>query len=460
MKRCEKMNKPAWPYAILFLLTLAMPGWLGCGGSTKEKTDPKQEVDQAKVDQVEDSSAEPGSPAPSGKTDKPVVDEGKARAVLDAMVKAYQTAQGYADQGQVRMTGKLGEQGIDERAGLVVAMVRPNKIRLQAYQGIAVSDGQMLRAYVAMIPNQVLEVPAPPKLTLESIFSNSILADSMAQGPTQEFSWVPLQAVLLMADDPLKTLLHQATHTRLLPPEKIDEQPCDRVEVTRPDGVGVFWIDQKTRVLRRFEYPTENLKKFLAGGRVEDLSLVADFTSAQLGQNVDPKAFQFEVPPETKTVAALTPPGLALLGKPSPDFFFVGLDNKPVTMKSLAGKIVVLDFWASWCQPCRESLPEMEKVYQSFKDNDKVAFFAVNIEPETVPRADLEKVFGELNVNLPMVRDPQRHSEMAFGVTDIPTTVILGPDGVIQAFDAGLPPGGSAGLVRADRQAAGRRKPP
>ena len=37
---------------------------------------------------------------------------------------------------------------------------------------------------------------------------------------------------------------------------------------------------------------------------------------------------------------------------------------------------------------------------------------------------------------------------MAFGVTDIPTTVILGPDGVIQAFDAGLPPGGSAGLVR------------
>ena len=251
-----------------------------------------------------------------------------------------------------------------------------------------------------------------------------------------------------MADDPLKTLLHQVTQIRLLPPEKIDEQPCDRVEIARPDGKGVFWIDQKTRVLLRFEYPTEELKKSLPGSRAEGLSLVADFRYAQLNQDVDPKAFQFELPPETKTVAALTPPGLALLGKPSPDFFFVGLDNKPVTMKSLAGKVVVLDFWATWCEPCRESMPELEQAYQHFKGNDKVAFLAVNTEPESVPRADLEKRLRR--VERPRAGVSRFAASLRDGVRrdGHPATLLLGPDSVVQALDPGIPPGGSAGLVR------------
>ena len=170
-----------------------------------------------------------------------------------------------------------------------------------------------------------------------------------------------------------------------------------------PDGVGVFWIDRKTHVLRRFEYPTDELKKLLAGGRVEDLSLVADFTAAQIDAKRRSQGVPVRDSARNRNGRVPDAAEAALLGKPSPDFFFVGLDGKPVTMKSLAGKIAVFDFWATWCQPCRESLPEMEKVYQKFKDNDKVAFFAVNIEPETVPRADLEKVFGELSVNLPMV---------------------------------------------------------
>ncbi|MCX7424923.1 MAG: redoxin domain-containing protein [Planctomycetia bacterium] len=444
MKYLEKINKPAWHNAPLFALGLAMLGWLGCSSaSNSEKGTPKSEASESETA----STAQPPGAA-AEQIDKPVVNEPAARAVLDAMVNAYRTARSYADEGQVRMTGKLDQGPIDEKANLVVAMVRPNKIRLQAYQGIAISDGQKLRAYVAMIPNQVLEVPAPAKVDIGSIFASGILADSMAQGPTREFSWVPLQAVLLMADDPLKTLLHQVTQIRLLPPEKIDERPCDRVEIARPDGKGVFWIDQKTRVLLRFEYPTEELRKTLPGSRAEGLSLVADFRNAQLNRDVDPKAFQFELPPETKTVASLTPPGLALLGKPSPDFFFVGLDNKPVTMKSLAGKVVVLDFWATWCEPCRESMPELEQAYQHFKGNDKVAFLAVNTEPESVPRADLEKRLGEWNVHVPVFRDLQHHSETAFGVPGPPATLLLGPDSVVQALDPGIPPGGSAGLVR------------
>ena len=108
----------------------------------------------------------------------------------------------------------------------------------------------------------------------------------------------------------------------------------------------------------------------------------------------------------------------------------------------------MLDFWASWSTPCREWMPELEKAYEKFKGNDKVAFLAVSTDAESVPDADLRAALGEWKVQVPLFRDPQHHSEKSFDVTDIPTTVVVGPDGVVQAFEMGPRPGGGADLIR------------
>ena len=66
---------------------------------------------------------------------------------------------------------------------------------------------------------------------------------------------------------------------------------------------------------------------------------------------------------------------------------------------------MVLDFWATWCQPCRQSLPNLEKVYQKYKNNEKLAFLAVSVdEPKTKDKAVRETV-EELKVNVPIARD-------------------------------------------------------
>ena len=64
-------------------------------------------------------------------------------------------------------------------------------------------------------------------------------------------------------------------------------------------------------------------------------------------------------------------------GKPAPDFTLPQLDGPPVRLADLRGRVVVLNFWASWCAPCREETPALKAFYQRY--GDRVAFYAVNV---------------------------------------------------------------------------------
>ena len=172
---------------------------------------------------------------------------------------------------------------------------------------------------------------------------------------------------------------------------------------------------------------------------MESISLVADFVDAQLDGKVDPKAFQFEPPKDAEIVKFFLPPPMRMLGKKAPDLKFVDLDGKPVTLESLAGKVVVLDFWATWCGPCRKSLPNLEKVYQRYKDNPKVVFFAVSVDEPKTDNKVLVKTFEDLKVSVPILRDPKQTAS-ALQFTGIPTLFMIGEDGVVQHCEIGGDP--------------------
>ena len=134
------------------------------------------------------------------------------------------------------------------------------------------------------------------------------------------------------------------------------------------------------------------------------------------------------------------PPNIAqLLSKKVPNVKFLDLDGKPVTAESLAGKVTVLDFWATWCVPCRQALPEVEKVYQRYKDNPKVAFYAVSVDQPKMDNKELAKTFEDWKVHVPILRDPEQTAG-ALKFTGIPTTIIIGADGVVQDCEVGGDP--------------------
>jgi thiol-disulfide isomerase/thioredoxin len=442
----EPMRSPGW--AILLVVGLVGVGyWTGC-----QKADPAPAASNA-ANKDSGATDERGIAAAgntgalatrSGKSpalgDVLPADANSAEQVLDAMVRAYQKARTYSDRGILRFDETVGGEKRERPFDYAVVLERPNKLRMHAMRGVVVCDGLKYHAHFPELAEQLVERPAPPRIAIKHVLDDAIFNGAISEGAPTYFSTVPPQLVLLLANDPLKTLLHGSRKTSLLGPEKIGADECSRVQVDRPDGKAVFWIDRRQAILRRIEYPIEQLKKEAAEQKVDLHSVVGDFQDAQLDTPIDEKAFQIEVPAGIHTADCLMPPPLLLVGKPAPDFRFVGLDGKAVDRAAVQGKVAVLEFWNTDCDPWRETLALVEKVYQKHRDNPKVVFLAVSVDGKDVQDKDLLARLTQWQVTIPIARDPDQDAGRKFGISPIPAVTIIGPNGTVQDYCEGYGP--------------------
>ncbi len=119
------------------------------------------------------------------------------------------------------------------------------------------------------------------------------------------------------------------------------------------------------------------------------------------------------------------------LPRAAPDFALVDLDGGRHTLAELRGQTVVLNFWATWCGPCRMEVPGLSAFARAHPDIP-VLGIAVDGEPEA-----LRKAAKELGIDYLVLRADAATRE-AYGVSTLPTTVIVGPDGTVRSAHAGL----------------------
>jgi thiol-disulfide isomerase/thioredoxin len=123
----------------------------------------------------------------------------------------------------------------------------------------------------------------------------------------------------------------------------------------------------------------------------------------------------------------------AAVGAPVPATELTLLDGSNVTLEQLAGQPVLLNFWATWCVPCRAELPALAGVAAAHADAD-LAVIAVNLHED----AELAGAFLErIRVDLPAALDPDGALARAYGVVNLPTSILIGPDGTIVARHVG-----------------------
>ncbi len=162
----------------------------------------------------------------------------------------------------------------------------------------------------------------------------------------------------------------------------------------------------------------------------------------------------FSGAPAPQSTAPLTPqlPSAAPpVGRPAPDFTLSLFSGGTLSLHSLKGKPVVLNFWASWCVPCREETPLLVRLHQTYGPRG-IVFVGVNVEDQD---AAARQFLRQYRVDYPAVRagDDDRVID-AYAILGIPTTVFIGADGIVMdKFTGGFvgPSGEQALVARLDR---------
>ncbi len=125
--------------------------------------------------------------------------------------------------------------------------------------------------------------------------------------------------------------------------------------------------------------------------------------------------------------------GLAAAGSPAPDFQLQTLDGTSVSLADYKGDVVVINFWATWCPPCRAEMPGIQVVYETYKA-DGLTVLAINAQEDT---DTIQAFLQETGFTFPVLPDPYGQAIRAYGVRSFPATFILNRDGNIDTIHQG-----------------------
>ncbi|TCP31690.1 peroxiredoxin [Scopulibacillus darangshiensis] len=116
------------------------------------------------------------------------------------------------------------------------------------------------------------------------------------------------------------------------------------------------------------------------------------------------------------------------IGDTAPDFILTDVHGKKVHLKDFRGKAVVLNFWATWCDPCKREMPYINKVYEKTKNQKDVVILAVNIKES---KFAVENFLNRYHIKFPVLMDKKGDVMDAYNIVPIPTTFFIDKDGKV-----------------------------
>ena len=195
-----------------------------------------------------------------------------------------------------------------------------------------------------------------------------------------------------------------------------------------------FWIDERGFLIAR-EISRAIAK---APGLKHPLEIIqtVSFATARADEELPDSLFVFVPPEDAEQVPTFNPQARrspTFLGQSAHDFSLQDLKGRTFRLRNLRGKIVLLDFWASWCGPCRIDLPHIEALHDEYT-REELVVLGVNGESETAARSFME----QQGYSFPSLVDQGHEVSRQYQATSLPTIVIVDEEGDIAAYLVGL----------------------
>ena len=214
---------------------------------------------------------------------------------------------------------------------------------------------------------------------------------------------------------------------------------ASRVQAVRSDGIRLTFIplmlagstlSGKSDVLGECQVRLDDVDQLLIGGAIEKEAATLVYQQWVLKDATEPKS----VEDDGKSSGGRSPGTESpLVGKPAPDFKLDLLDGKPFRLADRKGKVVMLDFWATWCGPCIQAMPQVEKVAEEFREQG-VQLIAVNLQE--APR-DITAMLERHKLKVTVALDRDGVVAERYKANAIPQTVIIDREGKIARLFVG-----------------------
>jgi thiol-disulfide isomerase/thioredoxin len=322
-----------------------------------------------------------------------------------------------------------------------IASIAPDRFTIyykEANQGTRViHDGESVT--VVMSPHAYLRLPDAMSL------QDAAISLPVPMGPYPE----PIMSLSLAGVDPAVSLFGGMASVELMGEEMFrGEIPSTHVRGVQKDGVSWdLWISTRDdrKPLRLVTDLTEMLK---SSGQVSvpdnfSYQLRADFLGWRMSGDVDEQLFRYTPPQDAMKYKSLEEyyESLAgvvaehpLLGEPAPPLVAKDLNESEVRSDDLAGKVVILGFWATWCEPCIAAVPVIDEVADRFSQQGVVYYAVSTGEDRDLVSGFVEEQGWDVNVLV----DSTETIADAFKADALPQTVVIGKSGIIESVHIGF----------------------